>query len=398
MRNSRALAASLGVVFLSAAACASPFLSTLPPWEPIPAADSSAVERVLILIGDAGDVTYETSPLLQRAAADVEAWSARLQRDTAVVVVYLGDNVYPEGVRNPTHPLYTQDSARLQAQVNAVAGPAARKFRSTAYFVAGNHDWGNMRDAPGIARLRNEADFLARSRRAGISTRLLPEPGTPGPAEVDVGGQLRLMFLDTSWWLFNYSRARTATMLFSVDTALSRAGSRTVMMFAHHPFQSGGSHGGLVPFWEGLGIRYLLARSGTVLQDLNSLPYRELHAGLEKIFARSSSPLAFVGGHDHSLQVIKSTEPGDPAYMLASGSASKLTAVGDAKGQLFRKASPGYMQVIQNRDGTFALFVMAAGIEYLRCDQPAIEVRQQCVAKGIADFAVVYSTQLKTPQ
>lgn len=374
--------------------CASPFLSPLPEWTPIAAPDTSRVESVLFLVGDAGNVTFEHSPLLNYLAADVESWSAALRRDSAAIIVYLGDNVYPAGIRDASDPMFSEDSARLHAQLEPVSGPFARQYASAAFFVPGNHDWGNLRGTPGMLRLKNEEAFLDRRRERGLNTRLLPSAGEPGPAEVDFGSRLRLLFLDTAWWLFNYTSPQKTRMLVATDQAMRGAGNRTVLMFAHHPLQSGGAHGGLVPFWEGIGVRYLLARSGTLLQDLNSIPYRGLQADMEAIFKRTATPFVFVGGHDHSLQVIKATEEGDPKFMLASGSASKLTDVGDAKGQLFRKASPGYMKLMVNRDGTLDLYVVATGDEFLKCEQPEPEGQAECMKKGIAAFETIYSMYL----
>ena len=374
--------------------CASPFLSPLPEWKPIAEPDTSQVESVLFLVGDAGNVTFEHSPLLNYLAADVESWSAALKRDSAAIIVYLGDNVYPDGIRDATDPLFREDSARLHAQLEPVSGPLARQYASAAFFVPGNHDWGNLRGMAGVRRLKNEEEFLDRRRKRGLNARLLPGAGEPGPAEVDFGSRLRLLFIDSAWWLFNYTSPQKTRMLVATDQAMRSAGNRTVLMFAHHPLQSGGAHGGLVPFWEGIGVRYLLARSGTLLQDLNSIPYQGLHAEMETIFKRTKIPFVFVGGHDHSMQVIKATEEGDPHFMLASGSASKLTTVGDAKGQLFRQASPGYMKLMIKRDGTLDLYVMATGDTFLKCEQPEPEVQAECMKNGIAAFKTVFSMHL----
>lgn len=375
--------------------CATPFLDPLPEWRPIAAPDTARVERVLLLLGDAGNVTMESSPLLQQVAKDVEAWSSALQRDSAVSVVYLGDNVYPEGIRDASDPFFAQDSARLEAQIATVAGTRARRHRAAAYFVPGNHDWGNIRGQSGVDRLRNEEIFLARRKARGIAVSLVPQAGKPGPVTVDVGRHLRFIFLDTAWWLFNYSNPQKQSMLIATDAAMRNAGDRTVLVFAHHPFQSGGSHGGLVPFWETIGVRYLLARSGTLLQDLNSIPYRELHDELEDIFQRTKFPLVWIGGHDHSLQVIRAAEQGDPPFMLASGSGSKLTDVGDIKGQLFRKSAPGYMTLVFKLNGGIDLYVTATGDQFLKCDQVDTNARGRCLTDGIAGFETIYSMHLK---
>ena len=73
-----------------------------------PAADS--VESVLYLVGDAGDAYMEHSPILYRLQNEIEEWSGNVGRTGAVTVLYLGDNVYPRGLRDRTDPGYFQDS------------------------------------------------------------------------------------------------------------------------------------------------------------------------------------------------------------------------------------------------------------------------------------------------
>lgn len=68
---------------------------------PVALPDTGEVERVVFLLGDAGDAQAETSPVLARLREDVEHWSARLPHDSAVAVLVLGDNVYPTGLQSP---------------------------------------------------------------------------------------------------------------------------------------------------------------------------------------------------------------------------------------------------------------------------------------------------------
>jgi len=80
------------------------------PEQMIPEPRAAEVESVVYLVGDAGDAIEGRSPLLLRLRADVEDWSGRLRGDTAVVVLFLGDNVYPDGMDRPDEPAYQRDS------------------------------------------------------------------------------------------------------------------------------------------------------------------------------------------------------------------------------------------------------------------------------------------------
>jgi len=361
------------------------------PEQLIPEPNVAQVETVVYLVGDAGDALEPRSPLIRRLQADVEAWSEQLPGDSAVVVLFLGDNVYPDGLDLSSEPAWERDSTVLQGQVNAVAGPWGRR-RAVAYFLAGNHDWGDYRgDA---ARLKVQEEFLDRRRAQGMRVRLQPEAGEPGPALVDVGSHLRIVIYDTAWWLLAADRNRKTRVLTQTEDMLQSAGSREVIIAAHHPFRSASSHGGNVAFWRGLGVRFLLARSGTLLQDLNSVPYRALLEAMKESF-HVKRPLLFAGGHDHALQVIRHDEADEPRYTVVSGSASKVSRIGHIPGMVYRASKPGYMKLFVRHDGHVELFVVAApNPDFLACAGEG-EALQRCMAEYTAAFETRFGLRLR---
>ena len=305
------------------------------------------VESVLFFLGDAGEATTATSPLLERLRQDIEWWSAELERDSAVVLLVLGDIVYPLGLNPPGSESFDSDTAVAMSQVRLVAGPSARAHSARAIFLPGNHDWGLREDWEGYVRLAALESFLVQaSAQTGARVELAPKAGTGGPFVVDWGRHHRIAILDTAWWLLEGLAAGRVQVLRDIEEAFATAGNRELIIAAHHPFKSGGPHGGGFSFWETLGIRYLLFRSGAILQDVTSRPYRDLETGLREIFERHGKPLAFVGGHEHSLQVIQGVEPTDPHNNLISGSGSKNSAVGALAWMLFAQAAPGYKRLV----------------------------------------------------
>lgn len=386
----------LGALLL-AAACA-----TVPPPPPapqqIPTPPTAEVERVVFLVGDPGEARVDYYPILPRLQRDIEWWASNLEADSAVTVLFLGDIVYPLGLHPPGHELYPQDSAIVADQIALVAGPAAVSRRAQALFMAGNHDWGLDTEYEGYVRLKTLDFFLERVRLATrAEVRLVPPAGTGGPHVVDLGRHMRLILLDTAWWLLDGGRIAGEShpeVLAGIEEAMRTAEGREVMIAAHHPFKSAGPHGGEFSFFETLGLRYFLARSGAILQDLTSRPYRELETGLLDIFARLGPPLIFAGGHEHSLQVFGPVRPNDPKFSLVSGSASKLSSVGREEGMLFGSEAPGYMRVLIEKDGGMTLFVEAADPKYKACPKEG-EARATCMAEGIASFTTVHSQRLK---
>ena len=379
---------------LVVSACASP-PPPMPTPEQIAAPLPADVDRVLFLIGDAGLARTETHPILTRMQQDIERWSTDLGRDSAVAVAILGDNVYPLGLHAPGTPEFPHDSAVVMGQVRLVGGPAARGIHVPAYFVAGNHDVGLKQDLEGFVRLRNFEDFLYTARaQTGAAAYLVPVAGTGGPYVLDWGPTVRIIFLDTAWWLLQADDAERERVLFSVDEAMRTAGDRRVVFAAHHPLRTAGPHGGNFSIWEGLGLQYLLDRSGAILQDLRSVPYRRLERGLRDIFGRYDPPLIFAGGHEHSLQVIEAVQPTDPRYVLVSGSGSKETEVGTVAGLHYARSSAGYLRVVFEKDGDVSVFIEAAPEGGLVCPAEG-EEHAPCMERGIASFSTVHSQRLR---
>lgn len=384
----------LAVLVMLAAGCAKELPDLEPSQVPEPAPDE--VESVVFLFGDAGYADLARNPVLRILAADIELWSGRIAQDSGVAVLFLGDIVYPLGLR-VQEEYFARDSAIVHNQVKLLAGPNAREYGALGYFLAGNHDWGEARNEEGVRRLQNLELFLNRRRLEGVQVRLQPEAGEPGPALIDLRSQARLLLFDTAWWLLaedEYLKRRSFQQ--TEDAIRSTGEDRFIIAAAHHPFESAGTHSGLIPFWKAFGVRYLLTKSGALLQDLTSIVYRELAQGMLEAF-RPAPPLLFAGGHDHNIQVIshEGWEPGWPQYTVVSGSGSKVSSVGHIDGMLYRHAAPGYIRVVTHRNGRVDLFVIDAPDEsYLECPGEGAAL-EQCMAERTAAFRTSYSMRLR---
>src|SRR5262245_10200315 len=320
-----------------ASSCAPPAVATPSPQD---------VETSLFLIGDAGEqdpreVGVPLDSLRAQAAVDP-------QRS---VIVFLGDNVYENGIPEVGAAEYADARRRLVAQVRAVP-PGTR-----AIFLPGNHDWGRE-EAYGLYSIRRQEeliDTLAGER----DIRMLPGNGCPGPVSMDAG-RLRLIMLDTQWWLHNYivrdSASHCASMTIgNVTSALRRelkapGTNRVVVVAGHHPLMTGGEHGGYC------GVSGPFRRFAGLTQDVMSATNRRMRDSIESAF-RESMPLVYAAGHDHSLQVLRSGR-GEP-YVLVSGagSAGKVQCAVRLRESLY--TSP-------HRNGFMRLDIMRGGGVLLR--------------------------------
>jgi hypothetical protein len=315
----------------------------LPPPDPL--------TQRLLFIGDAGETDPSDATL-----ATLTAWAGMLPDRT--VVIFLGDNAYPAGLDGPGR---AGAEARLARQVAAVEASAAR-----AVFVPGNHDWADG-GPRGLEAVRAQSAFL---RGPAL---MLPDAGCPGPAILDLPADrplVRLVLLNTQWWLHDWERGGddcAAASPSAVTDALGRA-IRTdvpVVVAAHHPPATHGPHGGffdwraqLFPLtalarwlWvplPGLGSLYQFGRYylGQSDQDLSSPEYRAMQRSFAATFETRSGPgpLLYAAGHEHSLQVLKG-ESVDYVLVSGAGSSSRLTAVGNGPDTLFAHEHSGFIAV-----------------------------------------------------
>lgn len=294
-----------------------------------PPAPATEVETRLYLIGDAGNPSPRGEPVLQALSRQLGEAPGKS------FVVYLGDNVYPAGLPDTGAPDRPEAERRLDAQLEAVRVAGVK-----ALFLPGNHDWSRPGDQ-GWAAIRREGQYLDR-QGAPLAT-LLPRDGCPGPTVTDLGRRLRLVVLDTQWWLQPGAKPRDPVsecpadsepeIVDSLRAALRGAGGRQVIVVAHHPLETGGTHGGhflwtdhLFPLRQlspvlwiplpVLGSIYPLARRwGASPQDISNGANRRMRNALEEAFA-GHQPLVYASGHDHNLQVLDGE---NGKYLLVSG-------------------------------------------------------------------------------
>jgi hypothetical protein len=324
----------------------------------------------LYLIGDAGKPDSTGEPVLMALRHDLA--SRRSER----VVVYLGDNAYPRGLPAPERPGRREAERNLAAQVEAVTSTDSR-----GYLVPGNHDWAKHGVDGWRSILRQEAfvDSVGAGR-----VLLRPGGGCPGPSVVDIGARLRLVLLDTQWWLHSgpkpkdpHSRCGADAepeIVDSLRTVLRGAAGRLVVVAGHHPMRSGGEHGGhfdwtyhLFPLraikgwlWIPLpwiGSLYPAARQqGISSQDIASRAYQRLIADLSRALA-ASPPALFAAGHDHGLQVLSG---GAARLELVSG-AGIYGHSGEAvpiRGTLFARRASGFARLDVSKAGRARLAVL----------------------------------------
>jgi hypothetical protein len=328
----------------------------------------------VFLIGDAGAV-HDSDPVLLELTRQAKG----APRESAIV--YLGDNVYPRGLPKPDDPGREDAEKRLDRQI-----AVARESGIKAYFIPGNHDWARMTHE-GWDAVRRSETFI-KIRGEGLAEQA-PRYGCPGPQAVDVGRVIRLVLLDTQWWLHRadfprpidsvstcveYSQKLVLTRLQNI---LADSGGRRVIVAGHHPIASKSEHSGyftvlqhLFPLrayrsWMWLplpliGSLYPMARGNGIFayaQDMGSRAYRHMRAEILRALA-PHPPMLYASGHDHNLQVFRGPVA---AYSVVSGAGTNghQAPVGWTASTLYAVAAPGFMRVDVDRSGRVRLSVTA---------------------------------------
>lgn len=339
-----------------------------------------AIARSLFLIGDAGNPARRGEPVLAALRRDVLALPAR------TTVVFLGDNLYDRGLPAPGHSDRAEMERRIDAQVDAVRTTGAH-----VVFIPGNHDW-DAGGPDGWAAIRRQQQRV--EERGGPNVAFLPRDGCPGPEVVDEGERLRLVVLDTQWWLHGYQKPGDPVSGCAADSeqevtaalrsALEQAGARDAVVVMHHPLVSGGPHAGrfgpkqhLFPLtelrkWAWLplpivGSAYPIARSsGISPQDQGSGAYERMR---ERLFeaAKGHPPLAWASGHEHVLEVIESVRFG---RVLVSGAGihGHVTYVRGVEGARYQAARSGYVRIDFLGDGSRRLAVVEVAQDGAACE------------------------------
>ena len=280
------------------------------------------IVETVYLIGDAG----EPDPRLPATVLDSLAVQAAATGAKGTIV-FLGDNVYPSGSVEPGEANYADALRRLSVQIRAVPSGA------TGILVPGNHDWadggqggffGAETAAEGLHIIRRQGMLVGRlPRNPGANVMVLPADGCPGPVVVD-RERVRLILLDTQWWLHNYivrdslSDAKCGTHTVGQVTQALRDSLRTarpnqsVIIAGHHPLRTSGPHGGYC------GAFALFRQWANTSQDIFGKNYTMLRDSLNSAMS-TRPPLMYAAGHDHSLQVMRGRTS---SYVVVSGAGS----------------------------------------------------------------------------
>ncbi len=305
--------------------------------DPVPALPDGEIAHTIFLAGNTGD--FETAAVLRALGDD-----ARRAGEDATVVV-LGD-VTTEGLPAEDDPDRAEAERPVRALIDALQG-----VEGDVVVVPGDRDWKQGED--GVKRLE---DLLDDAFGTDVLT---PGDQAGGPREDEPAEGLRLIALDTAWWLLDAGdrpagEAEDQDVRTPGDVArileqiiLDRDDSRIVVV-AHHPLQSRGGYAG----YRANPASALVSRTfGLSRQDLAAPTYRQMREVLDRVVGLHDG-LVYAAAHDPillTLTDVRSTL--STQTYLVSGTAGGETGGVGANGALYAAARPGYQRLVYYANG-----------------------------------------------
>lgn len=321
-------------------------------------AQTDSVQQRIILIGDAGEVHDGRNPTVDAVRKLIDLNNGKN------TILFLGDNVYPLGLPDAAAKSYPLAKEILDYQANLVRGTKAEGI-----FIPGNHDW-SKHHPDGWQVIRNQQTYIDSLLLPNLQ--FLPKDGCPDPTAVPLGNDVLLIVMDTEWWLYPGKKPGIESscncktedeVLSAISDLVALNPGKLVVFAAHHPLRSYGIHGGyytikqhIFPLTDAkrslylplpvIGSIYPLVRGvfGT-REDLPHPLYRKLVKGIEEAIP-AGTPVVFVSGHDHTLQLIKDMD----RHYIVSGSGAKDNRVKQGKLSLFASRRNGFsvIEVLNN--------------------------------------------------
>lgn len=329
------------------------------PFEIVPGND--ALLYTLFMIGDAGDDTIHSMPVLQNVHRHLQ--------DTDPLktgVIFLGDNIYPKGLHKKKSKYREEDEIRLNAQLDIV-----KDFKGDVVVIPGNHDWKKYGKG-GLKAIKRQEKYV--NKYLEREKAFLPENGCPGPEVLELAPGLVMIIIDTQWWLHQYARSsglkddcecrNEEELMVLFKDLLKKHRHQHIIVAGHHPLFSNGVHGGHFPFKDHI-FPMLHANEkayvpmpviGSIYpfyrkyighhQDLAHPVYHDMARQISEVMMEYEDML-YVAGHEHNLQYHHQ----DNIHHVISGSGSKLSYLRPNVNLAYGAEKNGYARLLYYYNG-----------------------------------------------
>lgn len=318
--------------------------------------ENKEVEKSFYLLGDGG---YSPPGGTSLGLIAFKAYLDSVNK-TENYTIFLGDNIYPDGM--PPKGSSEREAAeyRLDAQLDAI-----ENYKGRVVVIPGNHDWYNEK----LEGLERQKEYLKERFKDDLVWS--PEIGC-GLQSIEITDNIQLIVIDSQWYLEDWDRnpkindnceeiKTREAMFLELESEIEDLQNKTIVLALHHPVYTNGVHGGQYSFDRHifpsqkkipvpiLGSLATLIRTtgGVSIQDAQNNRYKSLADRLSTI-AQSAERLVFVSGHEHSLQYIMH----DSIRQVVSGSGSKSSYATLSNDGLFAYNGQGFGVLDIFKDGS----------------------------------------------
>ncbi len=249
----------------------------------------------LFLLGDVGN-PHCAKPV------NSHFYTNLLENETKSAVLFLGDNVYPNGIPYKSGKKKEIAKAKLEIHLNGLVDYSHR-----TYFLGGNHDYHKIFKSPKRILAQQELISSFNQKSKGeIAYRPLNQGGDMVEL-IELDPRIGLIVMDSEWAIKKINKRKKIQKLFRepLRNALKQSEKYVYLIIAaHHPMYTVGDHGHEKLF--------------VASQDLHRKKYRKF---INEIVPNlpSGVKVIYAAGHDHSIQYIKL----DEFAQIISGSGSK---------------------------------------------------------------------------
>ncbi|WP_233555578.1 hypothetical protein [Pontibacter oryzae] len=335
-------------------------------WEEQKPDPANKVLYSVFLIGDVG------APILDGEPSMILMRKMMMETGMNSATIFLGDNVYMNGLPAPDKYDREVSENRLKAQLDILKGYPGEK-----YMIPGNHDW-NHSGRGGLEAVMREQryvnEYLTEEDIVVGGDFYVPGNGCPGPYEVRLSDDLVLIALDSEWWLHPFNRpygdnsncgaATEAEMLVQLEDIIEKNSGSDILVVGHHPLMTRGEHGGFFTLKDHLfpltmlrewmylplpviGSIYPFARKyGGILQDVAHPRYQAYINGLLDIFNKYDN-IVYAAGHEHALEYFKYGK----LPHIVSGSGCKTDNVKPGGGAAYLQQAKGFVKTNYHENG-----------------------------------------------
>jgi len=275
------------------------------------------------------------------------------EQDGASTILFLGDIISKNGINQTPN----QEEINKVENILDLVDAAERSV-----FVPGDKEWDDG-EAQGFEKIKALGNHFKKEK-----IQVTPSDGCLGPEVIDVGDFLRIITINTQWWVHRYQKPESEDLdcpAFNevefwdeLESAMNDAEDRNVILAAHHPVLSFGQYAGhgltkqhlsppiigsfIAGYRQSVGTKRDLAQAALVYFS------NELLKRLERF-----PPIIYTSGHEYDLQLNYK----DGSYHINSGAIHQAKKTSKNRYSQFRQSEPGMAQLEFSNDGAVRMKV-----------------------------------------